>query len=177
MSQMIRDFMEFMRPYWPTVALAVTWAGIVLLYIRRRSMWGKKHFQDRVNFSLNYVANGRLAMRTLAERKAVDIWLNEYGVGLVTRTASKTTEAQPFIQLKDPKDMEFVNRAVLNILSELCTPVYLAGALGVPVRTATFLFALTFERFATIRTLKLRVLLIEEGPCDGCLARTMRSSG
>jgi len=162
MMQQIRDFMETMRPYWPTVALAATWLGIVFISLRQRFHWGKKQFLSRVNLSVNYLADGKLAMRTLAERRATDIWPNDYGVSLVMKAAAKTTVAQPFIRLKQQKDVEFVNRAVLNAISEQFAMVYLAAAIGVPVRTAIFLFALTYERYEAIRTLKLRVLLIEE---------------
>jgi hypothetical protein len=160
----IREYLDYMRPYWPTVALAATWLGILLVFMQKRRHWGKKQFLGRVNLSVNYVLDGRLAMRTLGERDASAIWPNEYGVSLVTRAAHKTTLDQPFIRLRDQKDVAFINRAVLNAVSEQFAPAYLAQALGVPVRTATFLFALTYERYENIRTLKLRVLLIEEEP-------------
>jgi hypothetical protein len=162
MMQQLRDFMEYMRPYWPTVALIVTWVCIFLLYLRQRFHWGKKQFLGRVNLSLNYVARGTLVMRTLAEWESSALWSNAYGVALVTKAAGKTTVEQPFIRLKQSRDVEFVNRAVLNAISQQFAPVHLAAALGAPVRLANFLFALTYERYKEIRTLKLRVLLIEE---------------
>jgi hypothetical protein len=113
-------------------------------------------------------------MRTLLEKPATQVWLNEYGVRKVLAAAQRTTAGQPFVVLADPRDMDFANRAVLNQLSEQFAPAYLAAALGRPVRAGTFRFAITCERYEEIRTLKLRVLVVAEqaltdlfGPADG----------
>ncbi len=166
--------LEFLRPHWNTLALLLTWAGIGVVYLRRRAQWRHKHFLAQVNFSLNYVQGGALVMRTLLEKPAGEVWLNEYGVRTVLAAAQRTTADQPFVLLADPRDMDFANRAVLNQLSERFAPAYLAAALGLPVRAATFRFAITCERYEEIRTLKLRVLVVAEqtltelfGPADG----------
>lgn len=166
MMQRVREFLEDTRPYWSNAALVVTWLGILVVSLRKRLHWGRKQFLGRVNLSVNYVSDGRLAMRTLAEREATAVWPNEYGVKLVLKAAAKTTVGQPFIRLKRQKDVEFVNRALLNAVSEQFAGAHLAAALGVPLRSGTFLFALTYERYPNIRTLKLRVLLIEEGTLE-----------
>jgi hypothetical protein len=170
----IRDFFEALRPYWSTLALLATWAGIGFVYLRRRSQWRRKQFLTQVNFSLNYVKDGTLAMRTLLERPASQVWPNEHGVRMVLAAAQKATVDEPFIVLRQAKDMDFANRAVLNVLSERFADTFLAASLGVPVRAATYCFAITCEKYEEIRTLKLRVLLIEEqmllelfGPRDG----------
>ena len=85
-------------------------------------------------------------MRTLLEKPADQVWLNEYGVRKVLAAAQRTTADQPFVLLADPRDMDFANRAVLNRLSERFAPAYLAAALGRPVRAETFRFAITCER-------------------------------
>jgi hypothetical protein len=156
------DFLDRMKPHWNTVALAVTWIGIAIVYFRRRSDWQKKQFLNQVNFSLNYVANGAPAMRTLKETSAQFVWLNEYGVKKVFTAALKTTVDDPFIRLDDQTDHEFINRAVLNVLSEHFADTFLAQALGQPVQLGKFCFAITCEKYEEIRTLKIRVLIIEE---------------
>jgi hypothetical protein len=154
--------MEFLRGHGNTMALAITWVGIGLVWWQRRTSWLRKEFTSQVNFSLNYIADNCLVMRTLLETTAQKVILNELGVKLLTSAAAKTTESDPFIRLADSKDRDFINRAVLNVLSERFAETFVAAALGVPVKSGKFCFAITCEKYADIRTLKVRVLLIEE---------------
>jgi hypothetical protein len=172
--QWFNNFSEAMRPHWNTIALVLTWLAILVVAVRRRFHWARKRFLTQVNFSLNYRVGNSLAMRTLLESTAIQVWLNEYGVASVLRAAAKTTLDDPFIIMQKPADRDFVHRAVLNLLSERFADAYIAAALGVPVRTATFLFVVTFERYAVMRTQKVRVLLAQEsflhelfGPANG----------
>jgi hypothetical protein len=162
----VQRVLEVMRPHWNSLALAVTWLGIVFVAVRRRWQWRQKRFITQVNFSLNYRVGDQLAMRTLLETTAGEVWPNEHGVRQVLALAARATVENPFVLLKKSKDRDFVNRAVLNALSQRFAEVFVAAALGVPVRTATFVFAVTCEKFAEIRTLKLRVLLVEEAALD-----------
>jgi hypothetical protein len=163
----VLHFLDFMKPHWYTLALVLTWVGIGMVALRRRLHWRRKQFLNQVNFSLNYVKGDTLAMRTLLETTAQNVWLNEYGVKMVFAAAQKTTVDNPFIQLDDPTDQDFIHRAVLNVLSEKFAPSFLAEALGREVRHSNFCFAITFERYAEIRTLKLRVLIVEESALTG----------
>jgi hypothetical protein len=158
----LHAFLEFMRPHWSWLALVGTWVGIAIIALRRRQHWRSKHFWTQVNFSLNYRIGDQLAMRTLLESTAPEVWPNEYGVRKVLSAAARTTIEQPFILLDDSRDQEFVNRAVLNALSERFAEVFVAASLGLPVRTGTYCFAVTCEKYVEIRTLKLRVLIMEE---------------
>jgi hypothetical protein len=169
----VRHVLDVLRPHWNSLALLLTWVGIAVVYLRRRSQWRRKQFLAQVNFSLNFVRDGALVMRTLLEKPANQVWLNEYGVRKVLAAAQRTTAGRPVVVLADPRDMDFANRAVLNQLSEQFAATYLAEALGQPVRAATFRFAITCERYEEIRTLKLRVLVVQEqaltdlfGPAD-----------
>jgi hypothetical protein len=47
--------------------------------------------------SLNYVRGGALVLRTLLEKPANEVWLNEYGVRTVLAAAQRTTADQPFV--------------------------------------------------------------------------------
>jgi hypothetical protein len=153
---------NFCMIFGSVVALIATWIGFAVVYIKRRTAWRRKQFLNQVNFSINYLSNDTLAMRTLVESKAQDVWLNEYGVNRVFAAAQKTTVEHPFIVMDDQTDQDFINRAVLNVLSEKFADAFLASALGVPVKQSAFCFAITFERYSEIRTLKLRVLIVEE---------------
>jgi hypothetical protein len=156
------EALNALRQHSSTIALIITWVGIAFVYWRRRVQWARKQFMNQVNFSLNYVTNDAIAMRTLLETTAQHVWLNEYGVKKVFAAAQKTTVENPFIVLDDQADQDFINRAVLNVLSERFAESFLAQALGVPVQHGNFCFAITFERFDEIRTLKTRVLIMEE---------------
>jgi hypothetical protein len=161
MDRFIAAF-EIIRPHLNTIALALTWLGIAIAYMRRRSQWRSKQFLARVNFSLNYVADNSLAMRTLLETTASEVWLNEYGVAHVLAAARRAAIDQPFLMLDDPSDQDFANRAVLNVLSEHFAETYLAASLGRPVCMAPHVFGITCEKYGDIRTLKVRVLVMAE---------------
>ncbi len=158
----VSDFLEAMRPYWSAVALGVTWAGIGIVWWRRRREWSRKQFLSQVNFSLNYVQDNQLVLRTLLEMPASEVWLNEHGTSLVSKASRQASVEQPFISLKNPRDQDFLNRAVLNVLSERFAETYLAAAMGVPVRRESFIFGITCEKYGEIRTLKVRVLVLRE---------------
>ena len=87
----LHDLAEFIRLYVPAIALAATWTVLALVWLQRRRAWKRKSFLSLVNFSLNYLQDGALAMRTLLELPAETVWINEHGVGLVTGASRKTT--------------------------------------------------------------------------------------
>lgn len=160
--EFLEPVIHFAKQYGSTIALLLTWGGIAVVYLRKRSDWLRKSFLGQVNFSLNYVENNTLLLRTLMEEPANDVWLNDYGVKQVTRAAEQVTLEQPFLLMEDENDMEFIKRAVLNVLSERFAEAFVARAQGVPVKSATYIFGITFEKYADLRTRKLRVLLMEE---------------
>jgi hypothetical protein len=129
---------------------------------RHRQRFLNKEFPNHVNFSVNYFNGPTLVMRTLMETTADQIWLNPYVVQLVAKAAKNTTAEDPILHLADKTHMDFLTRAVVNELSELTAETFLARSLGQNVATANYVFAVTYEKFKDIRTLKLRVLLIRE---------------
>ncbi|MFM8273690.1 MAG: hypothetical protein ACKODX_15370 [Gemmata sp.] len=151
-----------LKHYGAGLALALTWVGVVFAWWRRRGQWRRKEFLGQVNFSLNLFGD-TLAMRTLLEVETNEVWPNAHGVKLLHSAAVRTTVADPFIKLPVQADRDFLHRAVKNALSELCPAAFVATALGHPVKTGKFLFAVTCERYPEMRTVKLRVLLVEEG--------------
>jgi len=133
--------------------------------LRRRRDWRRKQFTSQVNFSLSYLdtdpdGQTRLALRTLLELSATEVWLNEYGVRKVQQAAARTTLERPFLPIEPGEDRELVKHAVLNVLSERYSEAFVARALGLPVAIETFLFGLTWERYGDIKTRKLRVMVV-----------------
>jgi hypothetical protein len=157
----LKELWDLVKGHLSLIGLVLTWVGIALVYLRRRSEWLKKSFLNQVNFSLNYIEDGKLCIRTLLETTASQVWLNSYGINKVFKAAGRTRPDQPFIILPDEEDMGFVKRAVLNVLSEKFADVFLAQGMGLPVKTARFVFAITFENFPDMRTRKFRILLME----------------
>jgi hypothetical protein len=161
---------DFVRQYGGALSLAFTWGAFAWFYLAKRSDWSRKQFLSQVNFSLNYMSAGRLVMRTLVEVSAQNVWMNDLGVRTVRRAASRTTADQPFVKLADESDMNFVYRAVLNVLSEKFADAYLAESMGLPVESSEYRFAITMERYSDIRTLKLRVLLVSTRDLENVFA-------
>ena len=157
----ITQLHETLKPYYSTIAIVLTWIGFGLVWWRQRSRWNSKEFLGQVNFSVNDFAE-TLRMRTLIEVDTEDVWPNKYGVGLLHALARKTTKEKPFIRLKNKDDRDYLHRAVKNTLSELCAEAFIAATMGKPITRAKYLFAITCERYPEMRTIKLRVLVIEE---------------
>jgi hypothetical protein len=159
--EVLTQLFDTAKPYLAPVALAFTWAGVAFAWWRRRTQFRRKEFLSQVNFSLN-LFTGVLQMRTLSERFANDVWPNAHGVALLNRAAKRATDENPFLVLTNADDQGYVYRAIKNALSQLCPEAFVAAAVGAPVRTGTFLFALTCERYEEgMRTIKLRVILVE----------------
>lgn len=152
----------FVTEHFSRIALALTWLGVIWVWFRRRRDWKSKAFLNQVNFSLNYVEDGRLRLRTLLEDSAEQVWLNKYGVNLVLKAAGRATVDQPFLSLRNADDMAYILRAVLNVLSEKFADVYVARSLGAPVVTGNYVFGITCEKYGAIRTHKLRVIVMRQ---------------
>ena len=152
---------DLFRTHLSLLGLIATWACIGWVYLRKRADWESKSFLNQVNFSLNFIEDRRLCLRTLLELQAGDVWLNDYGIKKVFAAAGRTRPDQPFVLLDDADDMGFMQRAVLNVLSEKFADAFLARSMGREVKTARFVFAVTFEDFPDMRTRKFRVLLVE----------------
>jgi len=168
--QLLRTVLEFLQQNGQLLALLFTWGIFFWVWLGKRSDWARKEFLDQVNFSLNYVVDGVLTMRTLAEKSARSVWLNDMGVRKVRNAARNTTADQPFVKLTEPDDMDFVYRAVLNVMSEQFAEAYLAQSMGEPIVSEIYRFAITMERYDDIRTLKLRVIIVRESDLETLFA-------
>lgn len=142
------------------LAIAFTWVVAGIIWWRSRRKWRSKQFIHVMNFSLNDVRNGALHLRTLFEDTAEVVLGSAVASEQLIAAAAQTQAGQPFLSMPDDEDWTFTLRACLNVLSEKSASVYLAQAVGVPVKTATFVFGITCEKEEAVRTRKIRVILI-----------------
>jgi len=150
---------------WELALLLITGSAIGAVSIRRQYDWRHRRFTQQVNFSLTTPVERDgaeiLLLRTLLEESAANVWLNEFGVSRVLKAARLTTREMPFLRIVQRHDRDLVMNAVLNVLSERFSDAFVARAVGVPIKTDSFLFGLTWERYGEMKTQKLRVILIK----------------
>ncbi|MDJ0790011.1 MAG: hypothetical protein QNK05_24710 [Myxococcota bacterium] len=162
--------LDLILDHWELALLIATWSALGVLAAKRRVDWQQRRFSQQVNFSLNTLVeeNGarRLLLRTLLEQSATEVWINDYGVGRVLKAARQTTVAQPFLRIPDARDRDVVMVAVLNVLSERFSDAFVARVLGIPAKTETFLYGLTWERYGEMKTQKLRVMVIKRSDLE-----------
>lgn len=136
-------------------------AGALLGRWRARRQWARREFLDRLNVSLNTVEHGWLRIRTLLEKDAQEVLLNKTAVTLVKDAAARCTEADPLLPLP-PDDAWFVLNGVLNEISERFADGLLRRDMGQPVTGCRYLLCLTFEVAGSVRTRKIRGMLVRK---------------
>lgn len=152
---------EFVQQYWELFSSV---GGLLVFLVAAgaaRRGWKRRQFLHRVNFSLNYVENGVLRIRTLQEAGIDDILLNNrHGKERLLRVARQARLDQPFLMLPG-EDHWLVLNSVLNELSEQFAAGVLARSMGLPAKTATYVFGITCERDKDVRINKIRVMIVE----------------
>ena len=128
---------------------------------RARASWRKREFGDRLNVSLNIVADGRLLIRTLLEKSCQAVFLNSAAVDTVLASSKKTTAADPLLPLPQEDYWYFLN-AVLNEVSEKFAEGQLKRDLGMPVTAGQYLMCLTYESAGQLKTRKVRAMVIQK---------------
>ena len=128
---------------------------------RAKANWRKREFADRLNVSLNILADGRLLIRTLLEKSCEAIFLNSAAVDAVLAATKQTTAADPLLPLPKDDYWYYLN-AVLNEVSEKFAEGQVRRDLGLPVNSAQFLMCLTYESAGQLKTRKVRAMVIQK---------------
>ena len=166
--------LDILLDQWELALLIISWGVFGAISFRKRIDWRQKRFSQQVNFSLNIIEEHEggkiLAIRTLLEDGALNVWLNEHGVAVVRNAATQTTTEMPFVQISDQEERDAIMIGLLNVLSERYSDVFVAKSLGVPVLTDTFLFGLTWERYGEMKTEKLRAIVIRKTELEFLIA-------
>ncbi len=141
--------------------------GGLITFWRMRVAWTNRQFLSRVNFSINYVEDNFLKIRTLRESDLDRIIVNNrHGKRVVLRALKRTTLTKPFLEFPE-RDRWVILNAILNELSEQFARGFVAVSMGVPVATATYVFGLSCERDPRVQMNKIRVMVIEKGLLEG----------
>ena len=152
---------RFVQNFEGVLAVGISWLAVGLAYWRKKRQWETRSFLQQVNFSLNLVREDTLCLRTLAEHTALDVWLSEVAVQEVLAAARRTTLEQPFLSLPNDDDMGYVKRGILNVLSQQFASAFVAEAVGGETERGEFVLGITCEKYGSVRTQKLRVMVIE----------------
>ena len=160
---MLNKILEAASGYWfeaiTSAALMVT--GWLLGVWRARQQWQERNFLERLNISLNMLHDGRLQIRTLAEKPLEDVFGNPEALTRLQRAIKKTTTDRPVPPLAQADVWPLLN-CILNVISEQFSAGYLRRDLGYPVKSATYLLCLTCERAPEIRTSKIRAMVMQK---------------
>ncbi|MEM1063489.1 MAG: hypothetical protein AAGJ97_14285, partial [Planctomycetota bacterium] len=138
---------------------AVTAATTLLTLYRARRAWRRREFYDRINFSLTFVDDGVLKIRTLAEDEVGRVFLTKPAADRVVKSATRTTPDDPTLPLPDDEYWYFLN-PVLNELSERYSAGLFRKLAGHPTTTVRYAVALTCEADGAIRTRKVRAMVV-----------------
>lgn len=170
----MHDVIVWLRSVWedPWIGLGLKaggpfLAGLAAAWLAQWVAWWRftsRDFLHRVNFSLNYVEDNRLQLRTLKESDIDQIILdNKHGRNMLLAAArgAKTSAKAPFLDLR-PEESFVVLNAILNELSESFAARSLARSMGLPVKSKWYVFGVTCEWDDEVRNRKIRVMIIAE---------------
>ena len=119
MSDFIEILDDLIVDHWSKLLL-----GLILFVVgqwwgrvRSKREWTKKEFHNRVTISLNLIQDGRLKIRTVLEKEAKEIFINDEAVATVLSSAAKTTDKDPVVHFPKNDRWHLLN-AVLNEIAE-----------------------------------------------------------
>ena len=161
MDELLNAMTEALADHWSKLVVggALMGVGWVIGWWRARKKWQRKEFFERINFSLNSLAEGKLRIRTLMEKPSLEVFLNQVAVARLLEASQKTTANNPIIPLaKD--DYWFYLNSVLNEVSEKFASGFIRRDIGQTTESNDYVICLTNEVDGAIRTRKIRAMLI-----------------
>lgn len=154
---------DLITEHWLKAVMAALFLGVGWLWGQRRAkiQWQKKEFLDRLNISLNTIADGTLLIRTLVEKPCEEVFLNSVAVKQLLAAAPQTTADDSVIPLPKDDYWYFLN-SVLNEISEQFAFGLIKRDLGLEVKGERYLICLTNECDGEIRTRKIRAMVVQK---------------
>jgi hypothetical protein len=149
--------------YWleGSLTLGSLVAGWLIGWWRARQQWQEKEFLTRLSISLNMIHDGKLLIRTLAEKSLEEVIHNPAAIAKLQQAIKQTTEDNPIPPLAEDDFWHILN-CVLNVISEKFSDGYIRQDLGYQVKMAQYLICLTRERAAEMRTSKIRAMVFQK---------------
>ena len=162
MSDLMDILNDLIVDHWAKllVGLLIFGAGRWWGQVRSRREWERKDFRNRVTVSLNSIQNGKLMIRTVLEKEAHEIFINDAAVSTLLKAASETNESDPIIHF-GKKDRWHLLNAVLNEIAENFGQGLFARDMSLPVAEKRYLFCMTREVDGDMRARKIRVMMIQ----------------
>ncbi len=163
----MRDLLEVLISLWEEhsikffTAAAFMLVGWMLGQRRERLQWERRSFLNRLNVSLNSLADNQLRIRTLIEKPGEEVFLNKVAVARLTKYAQKTRPGEPIIPIPEADRWYYLN-SVLNEVSEQFSQGQILADNLLPVRRQRYLLCLTCEAEGDVRTRKIRAMLIRK---------------
>ncbi len=161
MPELVQTILEYLDDNWMKFVWGIVIAGVGWYFGRRRAKasWKKQEFLNRVNVSLNRLENGVLQIRTISEKLAVEVFLNQHAAEQLQKYAVKTTLENPMIPIP-ASELWFYLNSLLNEISEKFSDGIIRQDLGLPVRSESYVICLTCECGGEVKTRKIRAMLM-----------------
>ncbi len=168
MSELVSTILEYLEDNWMKVVWGILIAGVGWYFGRRRAQasWKKQEFLNRVNVSLNRIENGVLQIRTISEKLAEEVFLNQHASEKMQSYAVKTTAENPVLPIPNGEQWFYLN-SVLNEVSEKFSDGLIRHDMGLDVKTETYVLCLTCECGGELKTRKVRAMLIKKSLLQG----------
>ena len=141
------------------VAAAFTILGWLFGRWKAARDWRRREFFNRLNISLNSIIDGKLLIRTVAEKSCEEVFLNRVAVERLLQAAQNTTPNDPLVPLI-PDDRWFYLNAILNEVSEKFSAGLFLREAARPHDAVRYLICLTNECDGDVRTRKIRAMVI-----------------
>ena len=141
------------------VGLVLFGAGRWWGRLRSRKEWKSKDFKRRVTVSLNSLEHDKLLIRTVLEKEAAEIFINDEAVAMLLEAARKTDEKDPIVHLPESDRWHILN-AVLNEIAENFKAGLFARDMGLSVKVQRYLFCITREVAGGMKARKIRVMMV-----------------
>jgi hypothetical protein len=163
MEKIVEAVTDLIEDHWVKflTGLGVMAFGWLVGNWRAKRKWEKKEFFDRLNVSLNSIADGTLRIRTVLEKTSLDVFLNSVAAAAIVEAAQHTTEKDPTLPLPKDDYWYYLN-SVLNEIGEQFAAGVIRRDMGLKVTSVRYLICLTNECAGEARTRKVRAMLIQK---------------
>jgi|SRR5579871_6007229 len=128
---------------------------------RARKRWRRHESLDRLNVSINILADGRLRIRTILERPLEEIVPNLHAREQLLQAAKVPKPWSPLIYLERAEDMRFVLNCILNATAEHFSAGEIRRHDGREVACVSYELFLTCETAQAAYERKIRAMLMK----------------